>query len=443
MRKRKPTATSGPSCQRCTAVLFTGLDRCGMCGWPSGVGYPPADGELESAAVTETEDPAVADEHDQVGVQLDALAGMVERQEQPMPPQPSDAALAPPAEAQSPTSDGPAVEVAQETEDHEVTLEPADDAQKNDHIEATFELEEATGDIDPLTAPLTELSDDESIEDSPATRPGRHAHPDASNVDGADDRGEHADPGVKVEGQGDVDGSSGQPHATAPGGAAAILRPAQVLLVGTAVANLVVVVLSSLLNTSGSATGVPLGVALITLALWTGAAVTFLHWISRAHSHVAATAVSRQRHGASMSLLGWFIPIAGIVIGYRVLQDLWTGSDPATRDQVDAAPAKARMIDIWLLGIVTAALFGFLMPLALGESSLWAGVSGVGLLVAALGLVSTLGTISAWQSDSAAGDDLDVAETHVEAQTPDAETPHPVVAEHATATPEPISAAAE
>jgi hypothetical protein len=98
-----------------------------------------------------------------------------------------------------------------------------------------------------------------------------------------------------------------------------------------------------------------------------------------------------------MSLIGWFIPVAGLIIGYRVLQDLWSGSDPATRDDADAAPAKVRMIDVWLLGVVTAGLFGYVMPSALGDSALWGAVSAIGLLVAALSLVSVMGVISAWQ----------------------------------------------
>ena len=56
------------------------------------------------------------------------------------------------------------------------------------------------------------------------------------------------------------------------------------------------------------------------------------------------------------------------------------------------------MIDVWLLGIVTAALFGYAMPFALGDSAVWGALSGLGLLVAALSLVSVMGAISSWQA---------------------------------------------
>jgi hypothetical protein len=189
-----------------------------------------------------------------------------------------------------------------------------------------------------------------------------------------------------------------------------------------------------------------LGVALANLAVWTGAAVTFLYWVSRAHAYVAATAASRQRHGASMSLIGWFIPIAGFVIGYRVLQDLWTGSDPTTRDQADAPPAKARTIDLWLLGIITAALFGYAMPTALGASPLWGGLSALGLMVAALSLAATMGTITAWQSSESTTTDHDVVDqapadaNRATDSAPSVTADEPVAP---LATPEPVTATAE
>ncbi len=439
MRKRKPAATSGPSCQRCTAVLFAGLDRCGMCGWPSGVGYPPAEGELEStaAAAPQADEPASAEDNDHVGVQLDALAGMVARQGQPMAPQSFDETPEPPADVETAGNSEPAAEA------------PAMDADADDAVDTAretepTEAETATEDVDPLTAPLAALTDDAiSPEESQPSTDDSDTQPavsDTNDVNIIDSDEEHD---LSAESAGDTDQTSTAPSAAKPGRAAAVLRPASVLLVGTAVVNLAVVALASVLDASGSMTGVFLGLALVTLALWTGAAVTFLHWVSRAHSHVAATAASRQRHGASMSLVGWFIPIANFVIGYRVLQDLWTGSDPATRDDADAAPAKARMIDVWLLGIVTAALFGYVMPLALGDSALWAGVSGVGLLIAALGLVSTMGTISAWQSDEAAAEDSEGAAPPIVEQTLDAETPEPVATEAKSTAQEPVSASAE
>jgi len=411
-----------------------------MCGWPSGVGYPPAEGELENAAVAapDEEEPASAEDNDHVGVQLDALAGMVARQGQPMAPQPADETPQPPAEVEKPSSSEPAAEAPDAAAGSEEAGDTAHDTEPSPQARTTID------DVDPLTAPLAALTEDvvaaEVSQPSTDDSDVQPAVSDGNDVPHIDSDEAHD---LSADSAGDTDETPTEPSAVKPGRAASILRPASVLLVGTAVVNLIVVALASVLDTSGSMTGVVLGLALIALALWAGAAVTFLHWVSRAHSHVAATAASRQRHGSSMSLLGWFIPIAGFVIGYRVLQDLWTGSDPATRNDADAAPAKARMIDVWLLGIVTAALFGYVMPIALGDSALWAGISGVGLLVAALGLVSTMGTISAWQSDEGANEGFEAAVAPIVEQTPDAGLLQPVAPEAVATAQEPVSANAE
>jgi hypothetical protein len=101
-----------------------------------------------------------------------------------------------------------------------------------------------------------------------------------------------------------------------------------------------------------------------------------------------------------MAVAGWMIPVAGFVIGYRVLQDLWAGSDPATRSDPEATPAKARLIDVWLLGLVTATVFGYAMPLALGDSTLWGVLSSVGVVTAALALIQVMSTLGAWSVDT-------------------------------------------
>src|SRR5829696_9402810 len=115
MRTRKPAATSkGPACHRCTALLHAGVERCSMCGWPAGVGYPPVDGELEQAVVPTPEpegETAHADE--QAGAQLDALAGMAERRSEPMPV--ADDATAT-LEAVPPAGEEPATEAPSDAE---------------------------------------------------------------------------------------------------------------------------------------------------------------------------------------------------------------------------------------------------------------------------------------------------------------------------------------
>lgn len=410
-----------------------------MCGWPAGMQYPAAEGELDRAPTSEAVDSgeSTASEPDHVAAQLDALAGMMARQGQALSPEA--------ASTHAQADEAPEEPVAQEVLD-------APTAEDNSEPEQ---------EIDPLTAPLAALTGVAAATASEAV-----VEPKADLVDTSEPAGSSEPvslPGADLEpADGDaLDELPTSPAADAkaprePGTTATILRPAQLLIVATAALNLILVGLNAVLGaTSGIMTTVVLGVAIVTLAVWTGAAVTFLNWVARAHAHVAATSASRQRHGSSMSLIGWFIPIAGFVIGYRVLQDLWTGSDPAAHSHVDAPPAKVRSIDFWLLGIVTAALFGYAMPVALGESALWGGLSAIGLMVAALSLASTMGAITAWQDSEIEPRTESTEKTKSEAETTTDAVADVEIDGHATQTsdleksastapvPEPASASAE
>jgi hypothetical protein len=204
----------------------------------------------------------------------------------------------------------------------------------------------------------------------------------------------------------------------AAGRAASLARPAQLLIVAAAMLNLVLAGMQLAFGDpiDASMTTVVLGVSLLALAVWTAAAVTFLYWVSRAYEHVAAYSSYRQRHGNTLALAGWLIPVAGFVIGYRVLQDLWTGSNPETRDNPDAKPTGARVIDLWLLGLVTACLFAYVMPLALGDSTLWTGIAALGIVTAGLTLASTISTVSNWQAEDPSAANLEAVADAVVAQ---------------------------
>jgi hypothetical protein len=145
-----------------------------------------------------------------------------------------------------------------------------------------------------------------------------------------------------------------------------------------------------------------------------------------------------------MALAGWLIPIAGIFIGYRVLQDLWTGSDPTTRYEVDAKPRNARIVDVWLLGLVTATLFAYVMPLVLGDSALWSGIAALGVAAAGLALASVISTISSWQDspDAEASDDVSAEFVTTDEGSVTTRVDH-VGAEVTTDAPEPATASAE
>ena len=108
-----------------------------------------------------------------------------------------------------------------------------------------------------------------------------------------------------------------------------VQRITQVLIMSAALSNLALVGMEVIAEGSMAV----LALALVSLGIWTAAAITFLHWVSRTYARVVTTSPVRQRHGATMAVAGWMIPIAGIVIGYRVLQDLWGRFRPGHAQQ--------------------------------------------------------------------------------------------------------------
>jgi hypothetical protein len=262
---------------------------------------------------------------------------------------------------------------------------------------------------DPLTAPIETLTDaatDETaavIEATPIAEVAAEAvaHDSvASEVDVIET--DPANVGEPVDAfDSDVFPAAAEPTS---GRASSLARPAQLLIVAAAVLNLILAGVQVAFGSpvDASMTTVVLGLGLLTLAVWTGAAVTFLYWVSRAYADVASHSTRPQRHGASMALVGWLIPILGLFIGYRVLQDLWAGSDPSTRNDPDAKPRNARIVDVWLLGLVTGVLFAYGMPLVLGDSALWNGIAALGVAAAGLALASVISTVSRWQDGAGA-----------------------------------------
>ncbi|HEX5017663.1 MAG TPA: DUF4328 domain-containing protein [Actinomycetes bacterium] len=378
MRTRKPAASArGATCHRCTALLQGAVDRCTMCGWPAGVGYPPAEGEVEAAAVDVTPEATVDADAEHSAAQLDALAGMAQRQEQPIRAET-------PTQAETGTPTAPPTEAPELAAASEAADEPVDES----------------ADVDPLTAPLDALPEPIAADPSLEATPLHDTVVTETTEATADGPSSSLD---AVTTSTTVPTTPWTPATDGPqaGRAASLARPTQLLIVAAAVLNLVLAGLQAAFGTpvDASMTTVVLGVALLTLAVWTGAAVCFLHWVSRAYAHVAAYSRYQQRHGATMALVGWLIPIVGFVIGYRVLQDLYTGSSPETRQDANAKPSGGRMVDVWLLGLVVATVFAYALPAALGESGLWSGLAALGVVTAGLALAATVSRVSEWQSE--------------------------------------------
>jgi hypothetical protein len=310
------------------------------------MGFPPAEAELAAAQMAAEQAEVEHDPEPDHG-QLDALSGMVERQAP---------AVAEPAEVADVVEAEPAATESAETV---TALDAATPTEPSAPVQDTVEAE----DFDPLTAPIENV-----VEYSEPHEPDTAATEDVAAPD-------------------EIVITHGRTFG--------VQRLAQVFIMGAALSNLALAGLEAI----GGGAMVVVSLALVSLAIWTAAVITFLHWVSRAYLHVASTSAVPQRHGHTMAVAGWMIPVAGFVVGYRVLQDLWAGSDPATRGDADAGPARARLIDVWLLGVVTATLFAYALPFALGDSVLWGALSSVGLLAAAFALIQVMTTIGGWVTD--------------------------------------------
>ena len=361
-----------------------------MCGWPAGLGYPPADGEQAAQQVAAQQDaepePDLEAEHS--AAQLDALAGLAQRRSEPVEvtagdePAPEATVEETPETPETPEAEAPDAAASDEPAASEGDVSQGDasegDVSQGDASEADDSVV-----ADPLTAPLDAPAGGVDLDEAtPIAEVAAAAAFETSQSHPATDR--TSDP---------------HPAVAAVGRASSLARPVQLLVVGAAVLN---AILGALYLAFGkpiddSMETLALGLSMFTLGVTAGATITFLYWVSRAYVHVVTSSAHEPRHGPTLSLAGWLIPVVGLFIGYRVLQDLWVGSDPDTRRDPDATAGNARMIDLWLLGIVTGLIFALVLPLALGDSAIWSGLAALGVLVAGLSLASVVGKVSEWQ----------------------------------------------
>ena len=93
----------------------------------------------------------------------------------------------------------------------------------------------------------------------------------------------------------------------------------------------------------------------ITLLKWVAYianVVVFCMWIHRAYSNLPALGNPRQglEYSPRWAVGGFFIPLANLVIPYKVTREIWAKSDPAIRSDEDfmfAQPATATLVGAW------------------------------------------------------------------------------------------------
>ncbi|SFR20240.1 protein of unknown function [Lentzea waywayandensis] len=86
----------------------------------------------------------------------------------------------------------------------------------------------------------------------------------------------------------------------------------------------------------------------ISLVAFVVTAATFMVWMYHARLNSdAITSRHQHRFTRTWVILGWFIPIANLVIPHSVVQDVWRGSDRALRMVALEQRPKSSLITAW------------------------------------------------------------------------------------------------
>ena len=370
MRARRLETASGSSCDRCAAVLLTGVSACSLCGWPVGMGFPEP--LLEATDVDpepEPEDLDAAPINAAAAAQLETLDALTDEQ------------LTSTDQVDSPETDDAAVDddaVGDETGGDVDTGTGGGAPERTDApVMAGVAVASGGRTLDPLTAPLALL-----IEDRPSD------FDDLADLAGPDLGADllSQQPALPV-----TDAPRHQLHRLA--GVVTVLAG----LVGAL--SVLVPVLSWLVAVEGDSALAPV-VAAASIALlvaWGIAGTTFLLWVLRARSNAEQQSSVRQRWPRTLAVVGWCIPVAGLFIGWQVLQDLWSASDPATRDVEDARPPEPLLVTGWLAAIAVASVVSLAGTVVLGGSALVDVVAGAAVAVSATCLALVVRQVSQWQ----------------------------------------------
>ena len=83
-------------------------------------------------------------------------------------------------------------------------------------------------------------------------------------------------------------------------------------------------------------------------------AVLWALWVQRARVNATALGAAGQRQTDGMAVGGWFIPLANVVIGKLMLNDLWRANDPTVPSgyRIEGRPVSGLVNTWWVLWMV-------------------------------------------------------------------------------------------
>ena len=100
----------------------------------------------------------------------------------------------------------------------------------------------------------------------------------------------------------------------------------------------------------------------------------FLWWFARAHRDLDALAVGPRARSTTWAVVSWFVPVAGFVVPYRAMKDLWRAGDPAAPGNPGwrTLPTPPLLRWWWASYVVSGAL-----GIVATAESIWAGYAEV------------------------------------------------------------------
>jgi hypothetical protein len=89
---------------------------------------------------------------------------------------------------------------------------------------------------------------------------------------------------------------------------------------------------------------------LLTVGVFIGTVVVFCMWMYRAHANLHALGIQGQDYTSGWAAGAWFVPFLNLVRPFRIMKEIWKGSDPATVGAADFAwklAADPAIIGLW------------------------------------------------------------------------------------------------
>jgi hypothetical protein len=88
--------------------------------------------------------------------------------------------------------------------------------------------------------------------------------------------------------------------------------------------------------------------AIIDLVLAFSATIALVVWVYRVNRNARAFGVRRMRYSPGWSVAWFFIPLASLIMPYRVLRELWQASTPGVGLQWRRVPVPSLLVAWWV-----------------------------------------------------------------------------------------------